>query len=101
MYVSLSASHLRIDSVNYKKNVSVVDRGTFFPRYDAWVSYINRPDIKALPKERVLKSTYCICSDHFVAADFADPNKTKLIWSAVPSAGVSSPRLRCLASEGK
>lgn len=86
---------------NFKKWFGVVDLGAFFRRYDAWVEYVTRPDIKALPKERVLKSTYCICSDHFAAADFADPQKTRLIWLAVPSAGVSSPRLRCLASEGK
>ncbi|KAH9372604.1 hypothetical protein HPB48_019123 [Haemaphysalis longicornis] len=71
----------------------------FFVGMMLGVEYVTRPDIKALPKERVLKSTYCICSDHFAAADFADPQKTRLIWLAVPSAGVSSPRLRCLASE--
>lgn len=65
------------------------------------MDYANRPDLKALPKERVLKSTYSLCSDHFKESDFANPQKTKLIWSAVPSAGVSDSRLRCLASEGK
>lgn len=65
------------------------------------MDYANRPDLKALSKERVLKSTYRLCADYFRESDFANPEKTKLIWSAVPSAGVSDSRLRCLGSEGK
>lgn len=64
-------------------------------RYDAWLTYVHRKDLERKSKARV-RNSHRICEEHFKDEDFADPGKTRLIWSAVPSAAVPPRMLRLL-----
>lgn len=64
-------------------------------RYDAWLTYVHRQDLEHKSKERI-RNSHRICGEHFKDEDFADPGKTKLVWSAVPSAAVPPKLLRLL-----
>lgn len=71
-------------------------------RYDAWVTYVHRRDLEHKSKYQV-RNNHRICAAHFKDEDYADPARTKLIWSAVPSAPVPARFLRllpCIKSTG-
>lgn len=72
-------------------------------RYDAWLAYVHRRDLEHKSKEKI-RTSHRICEEHFKDEDFADPGKTKLVWSAVPSAAVPPRLLRllpCIKATGK
>ncbi|XP_049526469.1 uncharacterized protein LOC119457893 isoform X2 [Dermacentor silvarum] len=52
-------------------------------RMEAFLRYIERPQLIGLPKEIV--NNYRLCSAHFTESDYVNTAKNKLIWSAVPS----------------
>lgn len=58
-----------------------------FSRCDVWRNYAQRADLEGLAREQMYNG-YRLCSDHFAENAYADPAKTRLLWTAVPTAAV-------------
>lgn len=58
-----------------------------FSRCDVWRNYIKRADLEGLTREQMYNG-YRLCSDHFAESAFANPAKTRLLWTAVPTVAV-------------
>ncbi|XP_049271422.1 uncharacterized protein LOC125758372 [Rhipicephalus sanguineus] len=56
-------------------------------RCDVWRNYIKRADLEGLTREQMYNG-YRLCSDHFAESAFANPAKTRLLWTAVPTVAV-------------
>ncbi|KAH6927851.1 hypothetical protein HPB50_009331 [Hyalomma asiaticum] len=73
--------------VRWCTNTSGTSNASFYrvpkdDRTEAFLKYARRPELAALPKEKLHE--HRICSAHFTENDFSDPAKTRLVWSAVP-----------------